>query len=90
MDPWLNQTLLHIGIHVKRRNIFDGIVGTVYIFGAGATNALAQNAPLNDDLLREALNLRERDIARRMTDVRKFIFEFYPSAEHNIPLWRMF
>jgi hypothetical protein len=61
------------------------IVGTVYIVGAGATKALAQNAPLNDDLLREALDLREQDIARRMTKVRRFIFDFYPSAEYNIP-----
>ena len=60
-------------------------MGTVYIVGAGATKALAQYAPLNDDLLREALDLRDRDIARPMGEVRKFIFDFYPSAEHNIP-----
>lgn len=60
-------------------------MGTVYILGAGATKALARNAPLNDDLLREALDLWESDIARRMGEVRKFIFDFYHSAEHDLP-----
>lgn len=60
-------------------------MGTVYILGAGATKAVAQYAPLNDDLLRKALDLSEPDIARRMHEVREFIFEFYPSAARNIP-----
>ena len=58
----------------------DEIVSTIYILGAGATKAVARNAPLNDDLLRKALDLREGHIAQRMTEVRRFITDFYPSA----------
>jgi hypothetical protein len=60
-------------------------VSTVYIFGAGATKAVARNAPLNDDLLRNAFDLCEGNIARRMTEVRRFITDFYPSAGNDIP-----
>src|SRR5215470_8610494 len=60
-------------------------MGAVYILGAGATKALAQNAPLNDDLLRKALDLKERGIARRMSEVREFMLAFYPSAGSDIP-----
>ena len=60
-------------------------MATVYILGAGATKAVARNAPLNDDLLREALDLGRPGIADRMSEVRKFILDFYPATGNNIP-----
>jgi hypothetical protein len=60
-------------------------MAAVYILGAGATKAVARNAPLIDGLLRKALDLQEPEIRDRMNNARRFILDFYPAAENDMP-----
>ena len=50
-------------------------MSTVYILGAGATKAVAPQAPLMDDFLPKAFERFSRD--RRIRNVQKFVSDFY-------------
>jgi hypothetical protein len=60
-------------------------MATVYVFGAGASKAVAPSAPLNNDLLSKALELVEQPVAARMEPVREFIAGFYPTHADQLP-----
>lgn len=58
----------------------------VYFLGAGATKAVAKDAPLNDEILETALlESRYDDISEELEEIKTFLKKVFHEKENNIP-----
>jgi hypothetical protein len=57
----------------------------VYVLGAGSSKAVAQRAPLNDELLQRALDLNVIPVSDGISEIHRFLAEFYPGFPAQNP-----